>query len=190
MEELTDAELVKKYLSGEQQALEILLQRYFKQVFFFAKTYVKQDQLVEDMTQEAFVKVWKNLKKFDTEKKFKTWVFQITKNTCIDYLRKHNKNLLAAESLDEEQMSSSLENITDGGPLPQELFDSQGFEENLEKIINQLTPNHRLAVSLHLQHDLTFQEIAEVLNESLNTVKSRYRRALLQIRQNINKDSG
>jgi RNA polymerase sigma-70 factor (ECF subfamily) len=184
MQGFTDAELVKKYLGGEQLALEELVRRYFKQVFFFAKTFVKQDQEAEDITQEAFVKAWKNLKKFDAEKKFKTWIFQITKNTCIDYLRK-NKNMLSAESLEEQQMALSLEQMQDQEPLPEQLFDSQGFETQLEEILTGLPQSYRQTVTLRLQQDLSFAEIAEILNQPLNTVKSRYRRALLDIRQRL-----
>jgi RNA polymerase sigma-70 factor (ECF subfamily) len=189
MQELTDAELIKIYLKGEQAALEELVRRYFRQVFLFTKTFVKQDQEAEDITQETFIKAWKNLKSFDPEKKFKTWIFQIAKNTCIDYLRK-NKNMLAADSLQEEQMSISLEHMTDTNPLPEQLFDSLGFEKKLEEVLNTLPENYKQTVSLHLQQDLTFQEISEILNEPLNTVKSRYRRALLSLRQSLPKDNG
>lgn len=188
MQELTDAELIKIYLKGEQTALEELVRRYFRQVFLFIKTFIKQDQEAEDITQETFVKIWKNLKKFDTEKKFKTWIFQIAKNTCIDYLRK-NKKMVSADSLQEEQMAISLEHMTDASPLPEELFDSLGFEKKLEEVLDTLPENYKQTVSMHLQQDLTFQEISEILNEPLNTVKSRYRRALLSLRQNISRNN-
>jgi len=186
MQELTDSELVKKYIGGEDQALNQLIERYFRQIFLFAKTYVKSDQEAEDVTQEVFVKLWKNVKKYNPEKKFKTWLFQITKNTCIDFLRKR-KDMLPAESLEEEQMLATLESITDKSPLPEELLDAEGFSRELEKTLNTLPKIQSQTVTLHLQQDLNFQEIAEVLNEPLNTVKSRYRRALLAIRQTLGK---
>lgn len=184
MAELSDVELVDNYLKGDNGALEQLVQRYFKQVFLFAKTYVKQDVLAEDATQETFVKVWQNLKKFDPEKKFKTWLFQITKNTCIDILRK-NKNILDAGQINEEAMESSLDNLVDERPLPQDLLDSRGFEEKLDQIIRSLPEAYAQTVRLHLQHDLTFQEIADVLNQPINTIKSRYRRALINIQTRL-----
>ncbi len=187
MDELSDSELVKQYLSKDSQALDALVQRYFKQVFFFAKTYVKNDLEAEDITQEVFVKVWKNLKKFDPNKKFKTWIFQITKNTCIDFLRKH-KNFVDPSNMDEEQMAENLERIEDTSPLPEELFATQEFSQKLEAVLDTLPKIYKSVVVLHLQHDMTFQEIAEVLNESINTVKSRYRRALLGLRDTFSKD--
>ena len=97
--------------------------------------------------------------------------------------------MVAADSLQEEQMSISLEHMADAAPLPEQLFDSLGFEKKLEEVLNTLPKNYRQTVSLHLQQDLTFQEISEILNEPLNTVKSRYRRALLSLRQNISKNN-
>ena len=184
MQDFTDAELVNKYLAGESAAFEELVGRYFKQVFLFAKGYVKQDALAEDMAQEVFVKAWKNLEKFDKEKKFSTWLLQITKNTCIDLLRK-NKNLLAAGQVDEEVMDEFLENTVDLRPLPEEIFDSKGFGERLEQIIAALPEPYNRVVRMHLLDDLTFQEIADILGQPINTIKSRYRRSLISIRRNL-----
>lgn len=184
MEEFQDSELIKQYFNGNEQALNTLVERYFKQVFFFAKTYVKNDAEAEDITQEVFVKAWKNLKSFKPEKKFKTWLFQITKNTSIDYLRKH-KNFIAPEALNEEQMAESLERLIDKAPLPEQLLASQEFSQKLEQALGRLPEIYETVMVLHLQHDLTFQEISEVLNEPINTIKSRYRRALLIIRQDF-----
>ncbi len=177
-----DSELIKQYFKGDERALDTLVRRYFKQVFFFAKTYVKNDAEAEDITQEVFVKAWKNLSKFEPDKKFKTWLFQITKNTCIDFLRKH-KNFVASESLDEQQMAENLERIIDKAPLPEELFLAAEFSQKLDEVLSRLPKIYETVVVLHLQHDLTFQEISEVLDESINTIKSRYRRALLIIRE-------
>jgi len=185
MQEFSDTELVQKYLAGEQQALDELIRRYFRQVFFFAKTFVKTDSEAEDVTLETFVKVWKNLKKFDQEKKFKTWLFQIAKNTSIDFLRK-SKKFVASETMEEEQMAQSLEQVVDVAPLPQELYDSKDFEHRLNNLVESLPQPQKLVVSLHLLQDLTFEEIGQILGQPLNTIKSRYRRALIDIRKNLN----
>jgi RNA polymerase sigma-70 factor (ECF subfamily) len=187
MEEFSDSELIKQYFKGNEQALNNLVERYFKQVFFFAKTYVKNDAEAEDIAQEVFVKAWKNLDKFEPEKKFKTWLFQITKNTCIDFLRKH-KNFIAPESLDEQQMAENLERVVDKAPLPEKVFQAAEFSQKLEEALSRLPKIYETVVVLHLQHDLTFQEISEVMDESINTIKSRYRRALLMIRGGFTKD--
>ncbi len=181
----TDEALVIKYLAGDTQALDELVLRNYKQIFFFSKTFVKNDDAAEDATQETFVKVWKNLKKFDPQKKFKTWLFQIAKNTCIDHIRK-TKTAPSAREIDAEQALNELEKIVDPTPLPEQIFDALGFEKNLEHALNILPENYKLVATLHLQQSLTFDEIAGILKEPINTVKSRYRRALLLIRKKLN----
>lgn len=182
MADISDEELVAKHINGDSQALDVLIRRYFKQVFFFAKTYVKQDMEAEDVTQETFVKLWKSIKQFDSDKKFKTWLFQIAKNTSIDFLRKH-KNLMPAQNIDEEQMLFTMENMVDESPLPQELFDSRKFTEQFDEILNTLPESYKTAVVLHLQQELTFEEVSDIVHEPLNTVKSRYRRAMQKIKE-------
>jgi len=186
VQNLNDSELVKKYLAGESAVLEELIQRHFRPVFLFAKSYVKTDFEAEDITQETFVKMWKNLKRFDQGKKFTTWLFQIAKNTAIDYLRKHKK-IVAAEDLDEERMEIQLQQLVDNNPLPQEIFDQAGFENKLDEIIGKLPDKQRLVVAMHLRDELTFEEISFILGESVNTIKSRYRRALMLVRDNLSK---
>lgn len=187
MQELSDNELITKYLNGEAAALDEIIRRYFRQIFLFAKTYVKDDMEAEDVTQETFVKVWRYIKKYDRNKKFKTWLFQIAKNTCLDFLRKH-KNKDISYSLSEEQMLNELEKITDSEPLPQEVFDAKNFTNYLQKILNSLTGKYKTVTSLHLQQEMTFDEIANILEEPLNTVKSRYRRALLLIKKRLSEN--
>ena len=81
-----------------------------------------------------------------------------------------------------------MENVADLSPMPQELFDQAGFSQKLEATLSILPQSQKLTVSLHLQHDLTFQEIAELLNQPLNTIKSRYRRALLDIKNKLHQN--
>ncbi|MBI4159946.1 sigma-70 family RNA polymerase sigma factor [Candidatus Wolfebacteria bacterium] len=69
-------------------SLELLIRRYLKPIYGFTYRYVGAGQDTEDVTQETFVKVWRNLKKFDQNKSFKTWIFSIAKNTAIDFLKK------------------------------------------------------------------------------------------------------
>ena len=88
MKQLSDEHLVSKYLSGEKEALEILIRRYLKPVYGFVYKYTGGVSETEDISQDVFIKVWKNLKKFDQVKNFKTWLFTIAKNTTLDFLRK------------------------------------------------------------------------------------------------------
>ena len=83
-----DAQLIINYLAGDEKSLEILIKRYLKPIYSFVYRYVNNSQDTEDITQEVFVKAWRNLKKFNQQKSFKTWIFSIAKNTSVDHLRK------------------------------------------------------------------------------------------------------
>jgi len=88
MIETNDSQLVQKYLSGDEESLKLLIRNYLKPVFSFVYHFVNNPAEAEDIAQDVFVKMWKNLKKFDQQKKFKTWLFAIAKNTALDYLKK------------------------------------------------------------------------------------------------------
>ena len=85
---IEDKILIQQYLKGDEKSLEILIARYLKPIYSFVYKNVGNPSEAEDITQEVFIKIWKNIKKFDQNKNFKPWIFQIAKNTSIDFLRK------------------------------------------------------------------------------------------------------
>jgi RNA polymerase sigma-70 factor (ECF subfamily) len=125
-----------------------------------------------DITQETFIKVWKNLRKFDPKKNFKTWLLAIARNTMIDRWRQ-KKELLLPENFEPE----------DSTPLPDELFSRVESKQKLDRALSRLPLDYQTVVVLHGVEDFTFDEISQIMGKSLNTVKSQYRRALHQIKQ-------
>src|SRR3989338_5537868 len=90
MKNFTDEQLVKSYLKGDEKALEELVRRYLPVIYNFSRKYTGDPDNASDIAQEVFVKVWKNLKKFDTSKNFKAWLFTVAKHTALDWLKKKN----------------------------------------------------------------------------------------------------
>jgi RNA polymerase sigma-70 factor (ECF subfamily) len=180
-----DSQLIADYLAGDKPALEVLFARYLNPVFYFVYRYVGDEEEAQEIVQLTFIKVWKNLRKFKPEKKFKTWIFTIAKNTALDFLRK-KKNPTFSELLDREKGEREFELAVDTAPLPPEIFDREQLSEAVESAINRLAPYYREVLHLYFMEQLTFQEIAEILDEPLNTVKSRQRRALIELRKLIN----
>jgi len=180
MEKLKDHNLIEQYFKGDKKALEFLISRHLNQVYGFAFYLTKNNQDADDLTQETFVKVWKNLKKYNPEKNFKTWILTIAKNTALDFFKK--KKMLNFSDFISNDNYSPLENINDTEPLPDELFFKKDLTQKLNQVIEQLPKTDQLIVKLHHQQDLTFQEITEITKQPLNTVKSRYRRALIKLR--------
>jgi len=184
MEILSDQQLIENYFKGDEKSLEILIERYLKPVYGFAYRYVNNAQEAEDITQEVFVRAWRNLKKFDKERSFKTWLFSIAKNASIDFFKK--KRSVPFAELENEEGESILEKIIDPSPLPIAILEQKGIAETLAKALQELSLKYRMVLFLRYNDHFTFQEIAESLGEPLNTVKSRYRRGLIMLKKLLN----
>jgi RNA polymerase sigma-70 factor (ECF subfamily) len=128
------------------------------------------------------VKVWRNLKKFDQQKSFKTWIFSIAKNTALDFLKK-KKAIPFSEFENEEGENIITETLVDPSPLPQELLEKADMAQMLNVAIEKLSPKYRMVLFLRYNDHFTFREIAEIFGESLNTIKSRHQRAILILRK-------
>ncbi len=181
MSHRTDEQLVNQYLRNDKQALEILIQRYLKPIYNFVYRYVSNEQEAEDITQEVFIKTWRNLKKFDSQRKFKTWIFTIAKNTCFDWWKK--KKTIPFSIFDNKEGFSLARTIQDPGPLPNELLERKNFKTAFNKAIETLSSKYCLVLSLRYNNGFTFREIAELLGEPINTIQSRYRRGVALLRK-------
>jgi RNA polymerase sigma-70 factor (ECF subfamily) len=189
MNNLSDEQLVHDYLKHkDEKSLEILIARYLKPIYGFVYKYSNLLNETEDITQEVFVKVWRNLKKFDQKKSFKTWLFQIAKNTAIDFLRQ-KKNIPFSAFETEEGKNPLADTLIDRNPLPTEIFDQKKLAKILAATIDKLSEKYRQVLHLRYKDQFTFQEIAETLNEPIDTVKSRHRRALIALKGMINQSN-
>ena len=177
-----DQYLINRYLNGDQKSLEVLIQHYLKPIYSFTYRYVGNRQDAEDVTQEAFVKVWRNLKKFDQQKSFKTWIFAIAKNTAFDHLKK-KKAIPFSYFENEKGENMIVETLADPSPLPNELLERTGVAQMLTSAMEALSPKYRMVLFLRYNDHFNFREIAESLDEPLNTVKSRHRRALIMLKK-------
>lgn len=183
MAEFSDEQLVKEYLAGDEASLEILIKRYLNQIYGFVYSYVKNEAAAEDIAQIAFIKAWKKIKKFNPEKKFKPWIFTIAKNSALDYLKK--KSTVSFSAIDAVCGEGFLQNSAiDPALRPDELLELQETDNWFESAVAKLSDKYRRVVVLR-QEDYSFREIAEELGEPLHTVKSRYRRALMALKNLI-----
>src|SRR3989338_2675571 len=178
--EYSDNKLIGGYLAGDERALELLIQRYLKPVYGFVYRYAGNAQDAEDITQEVFLRVWRNLKRFDGEKSFKTWIFSIAKNASPDFIKK--KKTLAFSDFsarggsafggeNEDGSNSLIDTLRDFSPLPLQLSELSEIRRVLENAKEKLLPKYSMVLSLRYNDDLTFREIAESLGEPLHTVK-------------------
>jgi len=179
-----DEEIILSYKNGNQEAFKDLINRYSSPIYNFTARITNQND-ANDIVQEIFIKVWKNISRFDEKKaSFKTWIFTIARNTATDFLRK-KRNLLFSdiEDADKEDISSFEENIPDQALLPDEALQKLEDKEFLDKILGKLRIDYKEILILHYQEEMTFEEISKILNKPLNTIKSQCRRAIIKLRE-------
>jgi len=186
MNNYSDEQLVAVYLKGDKEALNLLIKRYLTPIFNYALGFVKDAATAEDMAQEVFVKVWRKIKKFDKKYKFKSWLYVIAKNTCLDYLKK-NKTVNFSELNQADDGLLFEELIKANSPMPDEEFAVETEAKEINSVIDKLPNKYQEVVKLHYQGGYNFREIAEILKESIETVKSRNRRALIYLKNIIKK---
>lgn len=179
--EKTDQELIGDYLNGDESSFASLVQRHIKPVYNFVFRLSGSAEDANDIAQDVFIKLWKNLDKFDAKKSFKTWMFTIARNTTIDWLRK-KRSAVFAEFVQDGQENMIEENIAAAGPLPDELFATAENGHKISQLVEQIPKKYQEVIWLHYKQQLTFSEIGQVLGRSIETVKSQHRRAILALK--------
>lgn len=181
---MDSTEIIGKFCKQDREAFDVLVREYAQTVYAFLFRYLGSRVNAEDISQEVFLRAWINAKRFDTAKNFKTWILTIAKNAALDFLKK-KKEIPFSFFEDEEGENLLEDSISDDELLPDELFEKAKNAELLADSLKKLSPKQRMVLTLHFENDLTFAEIGEVLDEPLNTVKTRYRRALLELQNHL-----
>lgn len=179
-----DSDLVKEYLEGNESSLKELVDRHVKSVYSFIYRLTGLEGEVPDITQEVFIKIWKNLKKYDSNQSFRAWIMTIARNTAIDWMRK--RRVAVFSDFNRVDFGEYFEDtLSDPSPIADELFEKNELKEALEKEVSRLPINYREVIILRHSEDLSFEEIGSVVKKPVNTVKSQYRRALLKMKDSI-----
>lgn len=192
----SDEKLVADYLSGDDEALKILISRYLGLIYSFVFRYIGNAEEAQDITQDVFVKFWRHLKSFDRTRKLKTWIFSIAKNSAIDFLRKSRddcgaKKQIPFSEFDTEAGENILLNTAACSlPLASEIAEQKDISEMLVLAMNQLAPNYRMVLYLRYNDHFKFREIAQALGEPVDTIKTRHRRGLAQLSKLIPENFG
>ena len=165
MDKILDQDLVGEYLKGDEESLEILIKRYLTRVYNFILSIVCDKEIANDITQDVFVKAWKNIKRFKKNKNFKTWLYTIARNTSIDYMRK--KKYLNFSELENDDNENILETIKSEELLPDEIFEIKNLSEILQNVVNDLPEKYKTVLLLYYKNDLTLEEISKILKNHL-----------------------
>jgi RNA polymerase sigma-70 factor (ECF subfamily) len=161
MQEPNDKDLVKRCLSGDQKAFEILLERYQKPVFNIALRILSNTDDAADVTQATFVKAYEKLNSYDNRYKFFSWLYRIAVNTSLNLLEQKKRSDLLGDK-----------DVSDGNRLEEELHAADRIEK-LEDAILNLPVEYRVVIVLRHFQDLSYEEMGMILDLPEKTVKSR-----------------
>ena len=167
---MKDMEVIHTYLENQaSNCFNLLYQRYSTKIYSKCIAMLKNEEQAADATQEIFMKIFLNLSKFSEKSKFSTWVYSITYNYCIDFIRR-NKKL-------KNIFSDEIENVPE---VEDEVEDKQMFEieiDTLYKVLKELPPGDEAVLLMKYRDDMQIKEIAEILDKSESAIKMKLKRA-------------
>lgn len=184
---IDDSELVRDYISGDEKALEVLINRHNQRIYSFIYSKVLDKDVTEDIFQDTFIKVIKTLKKgtYSEEGKFLPWVMRISHNLIIDYFRR-NKRMPLFEGTDDFNIFSV---IGDDKPNVEKQMVQDQIDSDLKVLIDELPEDQREVLIMRMYRDMSFKEISENTGVSINTALGRMRYALINLRKIIEKNN-
>jgi RNA polymerase sigma-70 factor (ECF subfamily) len=155
---VTDEQVIQQVKKGHREAYRIIVERYKKKAYFLALSWVKNHEDALDLSQEAFVRAFRNLKKYDGQREFFPWFYQLLKNLCFDFLRRRrNRRFVPLESV---------------SPKDEKRGPRNELNQVLWEAIDQLSLEQREVIILRYFQQYSYQEIAELTKMPLGTVMS------------------
>jgi RNA polymerase sigma-70 factor (ECF subfamily) len=183
---ISDSVLVERYPSGSEISLEILISRHQSRIFNFINSKVQNRDTAEDIFQDTFIKVIRTLKggQYNEEGKFLPWVMRISHNLVIDFFRKNNRmpKVKNTEEFDIFQF------ISDSSLNAEHSMVQDQIVKDLQKLVHELPEDQKEVLIMRLYRDMSFKEIAENTNVSINTALGRMRYAIINLRKLIDEN--
>ena len=179
---LSDKELVMRYQAGDVSCFQILVDRYQNKVYSYIMMLVRDSQLADDLFQDTFLKIIRTIKggAYKEEGKFIQFAMRIAHNLIIDYFRKEKRPPMVDPTKEDYDM---LANARMKDPSVEERIITEQIYDDLRKMINRLPDEQREVLNLRFYSDMSYKEIADVTNVSINTALGRMRYALINLRK-------
>ncbi len=182
---IDEKKCIRKATKGDAHAFEELVIRYQGQVYNLCLRMTGNPEDAADMTQEAFLKVWKHLDGFQFDAAFATWLYRLASNCCLDFLRSQKRRPTVSLTVENEEDGEQIMDVADAQPTPEEAAISNEEKEQLHLAMSQLDDEQRQILTLRVVNDLSYADIAEILEIKEGTVKSRLSRARENLRKKL-----
>lgn len=166
---------IQQARNGDKRAFSRLVEAYQGPVFSLTYRMLGDAQEAEDAAQEAFLRAYSNLHRYDPNHKFSTWLFSIANHHCIDRLRKRRGAWLSIEG------NPVLENLAGNSPHPERATLVKEQQDEVQRLLDELEPEYRMPLVLRYWEDCSYEEIAEIMDLTIPAVKSRLFRARQQV---------
>lgn len=182
---MEDREIIEKVMAGDNDAYGELVERYQTRVYNLALRMCGNEEDAFDLSQEAFVRAWKGLAGFQFESAFSTWLFRLTSNLCLDFLRAKKRRATVSLTMTGEEDEQAQLDVPDPAMTPEEAVIASEERELLTQALNSLSADYRQIITLRAINDLSYAQIAEILQIQEGTVKSRLSRARTELKNKL-----
>src|SRR5690606_26175450 len=173
---MDDALILEKFADSRtrDEAFEILLTKYQQKVYWHVRRFVLDHEDANDLVQDIFIKVWRNLDKFRADAQLYTWIYRIASNECITFLNRKKQN--QSISLNDESSSFLADSLTESS-----YFSGNEIQLKLQKALLTLPDKQRLVFNMKYFDDLKYDEISDILGTSVGALKASYHLAVKKI---------
>ena len=186
---VTDQVVVERASAGSEVAYRELVRRYQRPVFSLVYRMVRDRELAEDLTQETFVKVLNAIDRYRPEYKFSSWIFKIANNAAIDHLRRRELDTLSLDggpdAMTPDRVQATSLQLSDGAESQLDELEARELGTQIERAIGALRPEYRSCIIMRHVEGRAYDEIAEVLDLPLGTVKTYIHRARAELRESL-----
>ena len=183
MRTLQDELLIRRAQHGDADAFEQLLLEHQKNVYNLCYRMAGNPDDAMDLSQETFLRAWRCLDQYQFASAFSTWLYRLCSNICIDFLRKRRRQQTVPLTFEDADGEEQTYAVPDAQPLPEEQVELKLTRETLAAAMAQLLPEHRAVLQLRVVNEMSYEQIADVLDIQIGTVKSRLSRARNQLKK-------
>ena len=178
MQNVSDEALVRQFKQGDDSAFNGIVRHYQEKLYYVALTMVNDHDEASDLSQEAFVRAYQGLPKFEEGASLYTWLYRIVVNLCINHLRaKKARQIISLDALVEPLVSSKH--------TPEQEVEQKDFREAVQQAVEQLPPRQKAVFVLRQYEQLSHEEIARTLGRSVGAVKANYFHAVKKLQKSL-----